>query len=165
MSSEILRTIKRKAVATYNNQRIRCYCKSHKSYKSYGAKGIRVEYTFGEFFRWFVDNWSHYCTLLYPSIGRIDHSKGYSLDNIQAIERNENTAERNRRVASVPTVVLCRRTHEVVFIGNSRTSAAEFAKVQLRIVMKELRALAEGKDPSINYTKTNGYYFKDHEKT
>ncbi len=75
-------------------QRARCNNESHPAYKNYGAKGIRVDYSAFEFVQWCIKNHSYKSDAV---VGRIDHSKNYSLDNIQSENRAASTRERNSR--------------------------------------------------------------------
>lgn len=70
----------------------RCNSKNVRSYKYYGAKGIKVEYSKREFIQWFLDNYEESDKKVH--IGRIDHSKNYSFDNIEIQSARENILER-----------------------------------------------------------------------
>jgi hypothetical protein len=89
--------IKKELKGAYYNQTYRCNSPSCHAYKTYGAKGIKVEYSFSEFLKWCFKNGYRKGNV----IGRIDHSKNYSLDNIQ-IEANKTigTVERNKRLGN-----------------------------------------------------------------
>jgi len=60
-------------------------------------KGVR--YKFREFCYWYVKNLKKK-TWEYPHVGRIDHSKPYSFDNIVMQEITENSIERNARLGN-----------------------------------------------------------------
>lgn len=85
-----------KAFNSYSNQRRRCNSKKNTHYKWYGEKGIKVEYSWREFLDWFLKNWDK-SDLSKLSVGRIDHSKNYSINNIELITKSENSKERQRR--------------------------------------------------------------------
>ena len=66
----------------------RCNCRWSDSYKSYGAKGIKLLLTKKDLeFLWKRDNAD---SLLNPSIDRINSKGNYSLQNCQFIEFKEN---------------------------------------------------------------------------
>lgn len=88
--------ISRKAYVVFCKQKDRCYNKNSPRFPFYGAKGIRVLYSPREFIPWFVDRYSKFKGKK-ASVGRIDHSKGYYLDNIEMIELSDNVKERNTR--------------------------------------------------------------------
>lgn len=91
VSKEVLQ-----AKNSYRAQSERCNNKNSAKYRLYGGKGVRVEYSHREFVGWWLENvitreWKS------PTVGRLDHSKGYSFDNIEMQERSENSLERLRR--------------------------------------------------------------------
>jgi hypothetical protein len=93
--------IKRPYYAFFN-QKSRCGNPSNGRYKTYGGKGIKVEYSLEELIDWYI-NESNGESFLDPTIGRINHNKNYSLDNIQIQERIENSQERQKRCGpSIP---------------------------------------------------------------
>jgi len=71
-------------------QRSRCSASAHPRWKTYGGKGIKVEYGSREFIEWYLANvpkvgkWH---------VGRIDHSKNYCFKNIEVQTPRENTQE------------------------------------------------------------------------
>ncbi len=120
-----------------NNPKIKCY-------PNYGGKGIAVEYTAEEFATWFVANWSG--SLVWPSVGRIDHSKNYSLDNIEMIEHAANAREMYDRTGGNATV----EQTPVVLVGDdaihafsNNKRAAEFAGVTPSYVCLRKRIKAD----------------------
>lgn len=96
----------RKAYIIWLGQRDRCGSVNHKGWKNYGAKGIRVEYSSREFVYWCLSNRNFNIN---SSIGRINHSKNYSLDNIEITTRSKNAAERNSRLGNPtpPIKIIC----------------------------------------------------------
>lgn len=82
----------KKAVYIFEKQRARCLYKKDKSYKWYGAKGVLVTYSKREFISWYIKEYTS-CSFEKPSVGRIDHSKNYSLDNIEMQEHRENSRD------------------------------------------------------------------------
>lgn len=67
----------RAASTCYYNQKARCNIRTNPRYKDNGAKGIKVSYTIREFIGWYLEHIKNYKGDS-PSVGRIDHSKGYS---------------------------------------------------------------------------------------
>ncbi len=82
----------KKAYRTWIDQRSRCYCKTHRAYKWYGKKGIKVEYNSRDFIGWYLDKLDNFSGKR-PSVGRIDHSKNYAFDNIEVVTAKENAQE------------------------------------------------------------------------
>ena len=117
----------------YTQQKQRCSNPNVEKYSTYGAKGIRVEYSFDELFEWFQEQYKQFSSVPISklSIGRVDHSKNYSLDNIKLETVSNNSKERNKRLGTVipPKKVLIKNyeTNEPVKIADSVTEAAVFA--------------------------------------
>ena len=47
-----------KAYRAYKNQRTRCNNKNVRSYRDYGKRNIKVEYTARQLVQWFLDNYN-----------------------------------------------------------------------------------------------------------
>ncbi len=111
----------------YRNQRSRCENPNVKSYETYGANSIRVEYTFDELLEWVIKKtkgiWAIGLT-----IGRIDHSKNYSLDNIEIQTKTENSKERIKRKGFVTPAKMvssfCKNTHKKIATYSSAREAS-----------------------------------------
>jgi hypothetical protein len=84
----------KRAYNIWNSQRSRCNNPRSASYKYYGAKGIRVQYTAREFIGWWLENIKKFKGER-PSVSRLDHSKDYALSNI----RMESISDNNRESA------------------------------------------------------------------
>ena len=82
--------------AIYYRQKQRCNNPDHPDYKWWGAKGIKVEYTSKQFVQWYEKAIQEY-TGDFPSVGRINHKKKYSLDNIEIQSMSDNAKERIQR--------------------------------------------------------------------
>lgn len=80
----------RKIYQSYIDQKKRCENKSCKAYKWYGGKGITVEYNLEQFVLW----WLSKPIVENPSVGRINHEKNYTLNNIELVSRSQNSKER-----------------------------------------------------------------------
>src|SRR5690349_9678599 len=85
-----------RAVRSYKNQKTRTTNPKCKSFKTYGKLGIRVEYSRDQFLEWFF-NEIQKGEWVDPVVGRKNHSKNYSLDNIEMVERVSNCRERMTR--------------------------------------------------------------------
>lgn len=83
-----------KVYQIYSGQIKRCNDTGRKDYKFYGLRGIKVYYTWHEFLAWWRENEDGFIN---PSCGRIDHTKGYSLDNIRMEEYADNVQEAQTR--------------------------------------------------------------------
>jgi hypothetical protein len=81
----------RRAWVAFHNQQARCKKPNHPEYHNYGLRGICVEYTIRQFVYWYLINYNS--SILKPSVGRIDHDKNYSFDNIEIVECSENSKE------------------------------------------------------------------------
>ncbi len=86
----------RKLYLSYRDQKRRCCEEKHRSFFWCGKIGICVEYTFEELISWFkcqniIKNWS---------IGRIDHSKNYTISNIELVSKSSNSKERIFRIGT-----------------------------------------------------------------
>lgn len=113
-----------RAYQSWKNQRQRCSNPNIKAYKSYGGKKIVVRYSSREFIGWFIENVSS-DNLKSAVVGRIDHSKDYTLDNIKIETKSESTNEmltRNRIRKKV--VVLDAKTRKQLTITESAYHAA-----------------------------------------
>lgn len=107
----------RKAQISLRAQRSRCTNPNDHNYKNYGAKGIKVEYETRVFVGWYIKNFIK-LKLKDPTVGRIDHSKNYSIDNIEMQERSENSRERNIRIPQTNVPKLKHRKKIVAFKDN-----------------------------------------------
>ena len=88
-------TFIRSAIQRYKAARLRC--SSKRLYPSY--QGIKVEFSSRQFIYWWIVQ-SRFSKVKKPSLGRIDHSKNYSFDNIQIQEHSENSFEVRERTQS-----------------------------------------------------------------
>lgn len=86
-----------RAYSIWKAQRARCSNRLCRSYEWYGARGIKVEYSSREFIGWWLYHRKLYPKIKNPSCGRIDHSKNYSINNIEFVEMDANRRESNAR--------------------------------------------------------------------
>lgn len=101
--------------------------------------GFTVEYSSKEFIEWWIENldkreWKS------PTTGRIDHSKGYSFDNIEMQERSDNTAEVHRRLGNMggvkPRAVWYRGPDRVAVFSSTRLAARSLGIYQSYVVRR-----------------------------
>lgn len=90
-------SLKERARQSYYDQLKRCNNPRHPSFKWYGAKGIKVEYGLNEFREWYLKNAQ---TFKRPTVDRKDHLKNYSMENIQIVEKSDNSKERIKRAGT-----------------------------------------------------------------
>jgi hypothetical protein len=84
----------KRAYQSWRSQKKRCYLKSDKQFKYYGAKGIQVKYSSREFVSW----WLYWIEQInFPkdqaTCGRINHDGDYCFDNIKMESKSENSRE------------------------------------------------------------------------
>ena len=87
----------RTAIQRFKNAKTRC--NNTELYPSYS--GIEVEFSCRQFIYWWIVQ-NRFFNLNKPTLGRIDHSKGYSFDNIKLEEHSENSKEARERTKSSP---------------------------------------------------------------
>lgn len=125
-------------------QRERCGNPKHVSYKDYGAKGIRVEYEAREFIIWYLEKLKTF-TGTFPVVGRIDHCRNYSLDNIELIDRSANSKERHVRCGptrpQIPVVAIDIRSGKEVGRYASICEAARSTGVRMGQVAKHVAGI------------------------
>lgn len=109
------------AYYAHRNQVLRCYDQNNKSYKYYGAKGIRVRYSKRDFIGWYLHHIKNFKGVN-PSVGRIDHDKDYCFANIKIESMRDNLSERGRR-----NVVNGRKPDPVYLIGSTGLPIIRFA--------------------------------------
>lgn len=111
----------------YDNQKRRCYCKTNPRYKDNGAKGIQVLYSKKDFIAWYLHYIKEYKGKN-PSVGRIDHSKSYSFENIKIESIQDNSNERIERCGPTrprkKVFIIIAKTNEKIMIADSETQAA-----------------------------------------
>lgn len=116
----------KKASNCFHNQRQRCYTKTNPYFKSYGAKGIQVEYTRLEFVEWFLREFEKFKGES-PAVGRIDHSANYSFSNIRFESLVDNTMERIYRCGPTrprrAVHIIDAKTKEIIKTVESQTEA------------------------------------------
>lgn len=87
-----------KANTAWGKINSRCGNPKDPKYKNYGALGIAVMVSQEEFIHWYCQKLEKWVLpLKSASVGRVDHSKGYSLDNIQIESVSHNSIEMHSR--------------------------------------------------------------------
>lgn len=133
--------IARKAKTAINHQRCRCNSPQHPYYKYYGAKGIRVEYDTREFMGWYIAEYKKYQGSN-PTIGRIDHSKNYTFDNIHFESREENSGESRTRNGAdhikIPVYVIDRKSGKCVGSAPSIMEASDLTGVSIMTISRHV---------------------------
>lgn len=146
---------KKKASIAYDNQKRRCYCKTNPRYKDNGEKGIKVLYSKKDFIAWYLHYIKEYKGKN-PSVGRIDHSKSYSFDNIRIESIQDNSNERIQRCGPTRSrkkvYIIIAHTKEKIMIADSIRQAAKLTGAQQGHIPKYCRK-------ELNKTK-NGYTFE-----
>lgn len=127
-----MNSLESKAYRKFYRINARCSYPYHKSFVHYGAKGIKVEFSREEFIKWFVDVYKAK-NLRNPDVGRIDHSKNYTIENIELIEKSENTKERNLRLGNPhpkkPVVCIDHKTNRIISRFESAIDGAKILGV------------------------------------
>lgn len=128
----------KRAMTSFRAQKERCYNKNSAKYPSYGGAGIKIEYSQREFV-WWLKNIAKRDSWTSPTVGRIDHTKGYYFDNIRLEERSENSKERHRRNPQNVTwgkkrVIAYRRFEKIEF--DSMGQAAKYFNVSASVITR-----------------------------
>lgn len=84
--------------------------------------GQRVHYGSRAFIAWWLNEFSKREHWTRPSVGRIDHSKGYFFGNIELVESSANTAERNSRY-TVKIIAYHPKTEELKIFKSTKEAA------------------------------------------
>ncbi len=151
----------KKAYQSWLDQRKRCYNKKSKSYKWYGAKGIKQEYSSREFVNWYL---SQIKLKKYkrPVIGRIDHSGNYKFDNIEIQESADNAREMLNRVGheickkkSKPISILDKQTGALFMIVASRKDAEKITGVSAANIWCICKGLTAGSRSGFTFRYTD----------
>src|SRR3990167_583331 len=128
MNNEIKKIVFRR----FCKQRERCNSVNSTQYPWYGAKGVKVEYSFQELWNWFQKEFKD-CkhNIKDMNIGRIDHSKNYSLDNVVLQTKADNIKEMSLRCTTnkKPVLILDYKTMEPLVIADSVEHAAHLCGI------------------------------------
>lgn len=94
-----------KAYKSWKDQKARCYKKSHRCYKWYGARGIKVLYGSRTFISWWLSAVSRIGAGKWVC-DRISAKKNYCFGNIQLITQNVNAKRQDHSSTRKPVVHL-----------------------------------------------------------
>lgn len=126
----------------FSKQRDRCNNPNNDRYDTYGARGIRIYYTRKELVDW-LDKWYTGIPLKDIVIGRRDHDKGYSFDNIQLESKRDSSMEMNKRTSSYKNNSLKKRvglfskqTNECIAVFKSANDCSHFLGVNRSTIMR-----------------------------
>lgn len=128
----------RRCYTVWHSQTSRCSNPKNNRFNSYGKLGVRVEYTFEEFWFWWCEN--HPRTSEKWTVGRINHSKNYSLTNIEFQTDEENMQEMiSRRGGASARVVLVRdkSTDKILYEFKTAKEAAKVLGVGYSTVLRQ----------------------------
>lgn len=119
----------RRANSSFNSQVDRCTKPTAQRFNSYGAKGLAVSYTKIEFIEWWFLELKTRKKWTCPTVGRIDHTKGYSFGNIRLEEKSENSKERIARCGTItpPREIEIFKDDYLVFSAKSMQEAARWS--------------------------------------
>ena len=133
----------KKANYTYTNILKRVSGKDHPNYK-----GIGIGFTKREFVYWWIVQ-NRFFKLNKPSIGRVNHSRGYFFDNIKLEEHSENSREARKRCGTfVPgKPILIKKNGKIVA---EACSANEAGLVLGFKSVGKVAACANGKKKQVN---------------
>lgn len=129
--------------------RYRCNNPNAMHYRYYGGKGIKMEIPSKDFIDWYLAN-KPADTSQKWTIGRIDHTKNYTLDNIEFLTASDNIKERNARAGlpkrnGLAVEVYARKTGEYLHTFESQEDAASFLKISIATVSTLLSGVNSGK--------------------
>lgn len=127
-------------------------CK-HGTVRCPAYKGKPVEFTKQQFLYWWIIQ-NRFFRMDRPSVGRIDHSKGYSFNNIELQSCSDNTKEVNHRagLGSKPIKVNIYKNNQLFAISPSLSDAAALTKVKLNAVFHRVSGRYD--------TPMNGWSFR-----
>lgn len=142
----------KRAYWTFYRQKKRCENPSCKDFVSYGKKGISVEYSVREFMHWYLQQ-IKFARKDQRDVGRIDHSKNYSIDNIRFESKSENTKERNCRLGNP------RKKRSVVVVDSKNNIIEKYESTALAAIKHKIHQATVSSRCKTKYTK-NGITFK-----
>lgn len=135
----------KKAYNVWRGQRGRCYNKKHHSYKYWGKKGIKVEYSSREFIGWYLENIKKYKGKS-PSIGRIDHSKNYSFNNI-IIESIQDNSKKVAFGKIKYKIKITNIKNNNIYIANGIVEASSYTKIDNGTISRLIRKKQKRRKP------------------
>lgn len=143
LNIEKMTAVQKRAYKAWKDQRQRCLNPNDPRYYCYGAVGIRVEYSPRELIAWYEKRFVLRTCWNRPQIGRIDHAKNYTLDNIELIECSENVKERNKRLGNpTPAIKIIQKdwvTGDVLAIYDSIREASRQTGITRAVIQKHIK--------------------------
>lgn len=143
-----LNAVQLKAYSHYNGQISRCNSKKSADYKNYGGKGIKVKYTRCEFIEWYQEKIKYFRGKT-ATVGRIDHNKDYTLDNIEIQSMSDNSKERHRRNPHIrdrkKVGLFCKKTGMLLIIFQSTRHTAKYMGICRSTVSRQINGHSSGK--------------------
>lgn len=131
-----------KAYRAWDNIFSRCYVKTNRSFKTYGSVGIKMEFSRKELIGWYLEEIKKFKGEN-PCIGRKDHSKNYSLNNIEIQSISENSKERIIRLGtpfkSKPVSAISTKNGKLIKTFLSCKAAALYYKISKSTVHRQLK--------------------------
>lgn len=144
LSYKRLNPVQKRAYSIYTDQKRRCQNTKRSSYKNYGKKGISVKYSRSEFILWYQNEIKNFQGD-FPSVGRIDHDKGYSFDNIRIESISQNSHERRIRLKDVysnkPVGLFSKKTKECIATFSSMKECAKRLDIPYDSVKRSCRGM------------------------
>lgn len=135
----------RRCYLFWNRQKSRCENPKNNRYKYYGQKGIKVEYSFDDFWTWWEKNRPADAIKKGLTIGRKDHNKNYTLDNIEIQTVSQNTKEMLARTEN-RRLKICsfdKKTGKDIAVFNSAYEAAKKYNLSHSTVLRQAHGLTK----------------------
>ncbi len=146
----------KRAYSSWRNQRDRCYNPTNRSYRHYGDKGITVGYCSRAFIGWWLVKMESFLGDD-PTVGRIDHNKGYFFENIKIESRGDNTREQMSRhgnpgeLRAKPVVAIRKSNNRIIGVYKSQRDAAKHTGVSQAQIQRMLTGQSVGPRISIYF--------------
>lgn len=120
----------RTAYRSWVDQRARCNNPRSKSYKYYGAVGVRVKYSAREFVGWWLEQLKKFNGIK-PTVSRIDHAGHYTFGNVKLESHMDNCVNDVFRRHGPPGLKTTRKVDilqypsmDLVWVSGSMSEAA-----------------------------------------
>lgn len=145
--------VTKKADSIFKNQKERCENERAPSFKNYGGRGIRVEYSRSDFHKWFSKEVKKRKNKTALCVGRVDHSKNYCFGNIEVTTRSENSEEVVSRLGLRKKVSMFEsKSLKLISTFNSSIEASHAVGVHRTQISRDCRKLT--------VPRTRGFFFR-----